>query len=120
MEQSATTVYKILRPSEWEEAKANSAYLGSADDIRDGFIHFSTAKQMPGTANKYFTDTDEIYVLAFKPSVFPTEEMKWEKSRGDQLFPHLYGPLDVALAHIEKKLVRPADKDFDFSDIIGD
>lgn len=121
MEQTnTTTVYKILRPVEWEEAKANTAYMGSADDIRDGFIHFSTAAQMPGTAHKYFTDIDEIYVLAFADDVFPSDMMKWEKSRGEQLFPHLYAPLNIKLAHLEKRLTRSRGQDFDFTDIIGD
>ena len=49
-----STIYKICRPDEWAAAERAGVFRGSPDDRRDGFIHFSTAAQVPGTAEKYF------------------------------------------------------------------
>jgi uncharacterized protein (DUF952 family) len=45
-----TPIYKICTAAEWRAAEAAGVYRGSAVDQRDGFIHFSTAKQAPETA----------------------------------------------------------------------
>ena len=47
-------IYKICPASAWREAGRQGAYRGSADDIREGFIHFSTASQLAETARKHF------------------------------------------------------------------
>ncbi|MEA2889929.1 MAG: hypothetical protein QOI05_722, partial [Bradyrhizobium sp.] len=48
------TIYKICPASAWREAERRGAFGGSADDLRDGFIHFSTAPQVAETAKKHF------------------------------------------------------------------
>ena len=50
-----TTIYKILRATDWHDAERDGMFRGSPDDRRDGFIHFSTAEQTPGTYEKYFS-----------------------------------------------------------------
>ena len=40
------TIYKICPDSAWRQAERDGVFRGSADDIRDGFIHFSTATQV--------------------------------------------------------------------------
>ena len=111
-------IFKLLRPSEREEATGNIDYRGSAADVNDGFIHFSTAAQLAGTAGKHFTDTDKIHILAFDSSNWTTDELKWEPSRGGALFPHLYGPLDISSASMEWTLKRGNRGDFDLDDAI--
>jgi uncharacterized protein (DUF952 family) len=108
-------IFKILRPAEWQEAQATTAYPGSAIDRKDGYIHFSTADQAAETAAKHFTDTDTVHVLAFKLADFPDALLKWEPSRGGALFPHLYAPLDVARACHQETLTRDKDGRHDFS-----
>ena len=44
------TIYKICPDSAWRQAERDGVFRGSADDIRDGFIHISTATQVEGTA----------------------------------------------------------------------
>jgi uncharacterized protein (DUF952 family) len=88
-------VYKLLRRAEWQAALAAGVYAGSADDARDGFIHFSTAKQIEGTLRKHFHGVSDLIVLTIDTRQI-AESLKWEPSRGGQLFPHLYAPLPLA------------------------
>ena len=39
-------VYKVFTETEWESFQDTSQFEGSADDLRDGFIHLSTKKQL--------------------------------------------------------------------------
>ncbi|MDQ8730355.1 DUF952 domain-containing protein [Bradyrhizobium sp. LHD-71] len=87
------TIYKICPASAWREAERQGAYRGSADDARDGYIHFSTAAQVPGTAAKYFTGQQGLFLIAVDADALG-DSLKWEPARGGELFPHLYGELD--------------------------
>ena len=101
-------IYKLMTRVEWEAAQADGAYRGSEHDMRDGFIHFSTATQLPGTAQKYFSGVSNLMLLAVdvnalgEPS-YPEGKgeaeplaLRWEPSRGGDLFPHLYSELPVS------------------------
>ena len=90
-----TTVYKICRPDEWAAAERDGVFRGSPDDQRDGFIHFSTAAQVPGTVEKYFAGQPELLLIAINAHALGAT-LKWEPSRGGALFPHLYGDLSLA------------------------
>ena len=90
-------IYKILGTDEWRDATAAGVYAGSADDARDGFIHFSTAGQLAGTAARYFRDRPDLVLVAV-PAARLGAALRWEPSRGGALFPHLYGRLEVAVA----------------------
>lgn len=85
-------IYKILRPSEWAELDTNGESRGAPIDVADGFIHFSTAQQVAQTAALHFAGVEGLWLLGFEASQFG-DALKWEPSRGGDLFPHLYGPL---------------------------
>jgi uncharacterized protein (DUF952 family) len=89
-----TTIYKICPRSLWQAAEIEGAFRGSADDIRDGFIHFSTADQLPETAAKHFARQPDL-ILAAVDAARLGPQLQWEPSRGGALFPHLYGPLPL-------------------------
>jgi uncharacterized protein (DUF952 family) len=86
-------IYKILSVADWEAAQAAGQFAGSADDRRDGFIHFSDSSQVIGTAAKYFSGPTELVLLTVDPGRLA--DLRWERSRDDALFPHLYGPLEL-------------------------
>ncbi|MBI5201816.1 MAG: DUF952 domain-containing protein [Elusimicrobia bacterium] len=88
-------IYKLLRPAEWEALAASGSFAGSPDDVRDGFIHFSTAAQVKETAAKHFANAPELVLAEIDDSALGTA-LKWEPSRGGQLFPHLYAALPAA------------------------
>ncbi|MBI1492508.1 DUF952 domain-containing protein [Halocynthiibacter styelae] len=87
-------IYKILRAPEWADLEQNGESLGAPIDLEDGYIHFSTAEQAQETAAKHFSDVEGLKLLAFDPKVYGTD-LKWEVSRGDALFPHLYRKLTL-------------------------
>jgi len=88
------TIYKICPASAWREAERRGAFSGSADDLRDGFIHFSTAAQVAGTAKKHFFGRTGLFLIAVDADALG-DSLRWEPSRDDELFPHLYGELDL-------------------------
>lgn len=98
-----TEIYKILAQTAWNEAQKEGVYQGSADDIRDGFIHFSTKEQLQGTLEKHFKGQKDLILLAIIESDLG-ENLKWEPSRGGALFPHLYAPLPTSHVLWEKPL----------------
>jgi len=87
-------IYKLLRGSEWAQAQAMSRFTGSPVDIKDGFIHFSTALQAAETAAKYFSGEPGLVLAEVDPTRLGGA-LKWEPSRGGALFPHLYGVLPL-------------------------
>jgi len=85
-------VYKILRAREWQAFRETGVFAGSADDLRDGFIHLSARAQVEGTRVKYFSAEPDIVMLRASAAQLGAE-LRWEPSRGGALFPHLYRPL---------------------------
>ncbi len=79
----------------WQRAEQAGSYAGSAVDARDGFIHFSTATQLAGTVAKHFSGQRELLLVAVDADALG-ETLKWEPSRGGELFPHLYAALPLA------------------------
>ena len=88
------TIYKICPASAWREAERQGVFRGSADDVRDGFIHFSTASQVAGTVAKAFCGQTGLFLIAVDADALG-DALRWEPSRNDELFPHLYGELDL-------------------------
>jgi uncharacterized protein (DUF952 family) len=91
------TIYKILPRALWEDAIERGAFAGSPVDRADGFIHFSTAAQVHETAARHFQGAADLLLVAVDGAALG-EALKWEPSRGGDLFPHLYGSLPVTLA----------------------
>ena len=89
-------IYKILERSEWDAAKTAGVFAGSAVDLQDGYIHFSTAGQAVETARRHFHGRPDLVVLEVEAADLGAA-LCWEPSRGGALFPHLYGQLDVKL-----------------------
>ena len=87
-------IYKICASAMLQEARGRGRFEGSADDLRDGFIHLSAGHEVAGTLAKYFAGQRDLVLLAVDPERLGAG-LRWEKSRGGELFPHLYGPLDL-------------------------
>ena len=102
------TIYKILPKQLRLEALRTGSFNGSPVDVADGFIHFSTAAQVHETAKRHFAGVLDLMLVAIPASALG-EAIKWEPSRGGDLFPHLYGPLRVDLALWVKPLAIDRD-----------
>ena len=90
-------IYKILKASEWQAAEQAGAFTGSAVDVADGYIHFSTAAQAAETAGKHFRGQSDLVLVTVEADTLG-DALRWEPSRGGALFPHLYAPLRVDAA----------------------
>lgn len=88
-------IYKLFRAAEWTAAQAESRFTGSPVDIKDGFIHFSTAAQAAETAARHFAGEEGLVLAEVDPARL-SPLLKWEPSRGGALFPHLYDALPLS------------------------
>lgn len=85
-------IYRILSEQAWAKAQADGTFRGSEHDLRDGFIHFSTAAQLSETAAKHYPGATDLVLLWVNVEPI-AHALRWEVSRGGALFPHLYGAL---------------------------
>ncbi|WLS45166.1 DUF952 domain-containing protein [Micromonospora profundi] len=99
-------IYKLLPTVEWDDALASGSFTGSAVDRQDGFIHLSAADQVVETARRHFTGATGLTLLSVDEQPLG-DALRWEPSRGGQLFPHVYGPLPVTAVVAAQAL--PAD-----------
>ncbi len=96
-------IFKILSAEQWLLAQKSGRFEGSEVDLRDGYIHFSTAEQAQETALRYFSGQNGLVIVGFDAASLG-DGLKWEPSRHGQLFPHLYGVLDPGQAIFEAAL----------------
>ncbi len=89
------TAYKILTADQWAQFEADGVFYGAPVDIADGYIHLSAAEQVQGTLDKHFGGASGLVIAEVDLSALD-DTVKWEVSRGDALFPHIYGPLPMA------------------------
>jgi uncharacterized protein (DUF952 family) len=87
-------IYKICPESLWRQAEAAGRFDGASVDRADGFIHFSTQSQARETAARHFAGIDRLMLIAVDAGALGNG-LRWEPSRGGELFPHLYGPLSL-------------------------
>ncbi|MEP6827298.1 MAG: DUF952 domain-containing protein [Aestuariivirga sp.] len=87
-------IFKILDIRVFEDARALGLFSGAAIDLKDGYIHFSTAEQVKETARLHFHGQKNLVLLAVAQEALG-DALKWEASRGGQLFPHLYAALNM-------------------------
>ena len=95
--------YKLVDGAEWRTAIANGSYAGSAVDLADGYIHMSTAAQLAETARRHYSGRDDLVLVSIALTGLG-EALKWEASRGGDLFPHLFRPLQTSFAVEERRL----------------
>lgn len=97
-------IYHLARGAVWAEAVASGGpYTGAAADAADGFLHFSTAAQIVESAERHRRGERDLLLLAVDAEGLG-DSLRWEKSRGGQCFPHLYGALPLAAVRWAKPL----------------
>ena len=101
-------IYHMCRAEEWTAAVKAKVYHGSSQDLADGFIHFSTAAQVAETAAKHFTGQCGLMLVAVDGDALGPA-LKWERSRGNDLFPHLYAPLPLSAVRWARPLPDEVD-----------
>lgn len=87
-------IYKVVSRQQWAEAEKANVFCGAPIDLQDGFIHFSAASQVVETVAKHFARQADLLLVEVDASQLG-EKLKWEVSRGGELFPHLYGDMSL-------------------------
>ena len=95
-------LFKIIAAVEWASAVRAGRFEGAAIDLRDGFIHLSAGHQVRETAARHFAGQEGLVLVAFTEGHL--DNLKWELSRGGDLFPHVHGNIDPRLADWVKPL----------------
>ncbi|MFY0528769.1 DUF952 domain-containing protein [Archangium gephyra] len=95
--ESVTPIYTLVRGEDWRAAEAMGEYRGSADDTRDGFLHFSTAAQVRASAARHRAGEPDLFLVEVDAAALG-DALRWEPAASGSrpgLFPHLHGPLPL-------------------------
>ena len=97
---SDAVAYKVLTQGQMDALEADGSFPGAPVDLTDGYIHLSTADQLTETVDKHFAGQDDLHVVAVDLDALG-DAVRWEESRGGQLFPHIYAalPLSAVIAY---------------------
>jgi uncharacterized protein (DUF952 family) len=109
-------IYKICPAFLWQEAEKTGSFEGAPVDTQDGYIHFSTAEQVRETARRHFAGQDDLLLVAVAVDSLG-EALRYESSRGGDLFPHLYAPLSLSAVRWVKPLPLGQDGQHIFPDL---
>ena len=113
----SNTIYKICDAALWRDAEATGAFRGAGIDMRDGYIHFSTASQVKETAARHFAGVSDLLLIAIDAGRLGAA-LRWEPAREGALFPHLYGELPLACVLWAKPLPLAADGRHTFPELV--
>lgn len=88
-------VYKVVTGTAYLAESRDGVFLGMPIDKADGYCHLSTAAQLAETLSLHFRGQGDLLILAVRTYDLGTK-LRWEPSRGGQLFPHYYGHLPLS------------------------
>ncbi len=86
--------FKVCTENEWRQLQESGQFFGSADDLRDGYVHLSARGQVARTVCKFFAARTDLVLLAINPDRLGSA-LRWEASASGTLYPHLYAPLPL-------------------------
>lgn len=89
-------IYHVCKRENWLQSEVSGVYRGGTDDVVDGFLHFSTANQIAESISLYWYGTTDLILICVDADDLGTS-LKWERSRDNQFFPHLYDVLDMSV-----------------------
>ena len=96
-------VYRVFSRVEFENFKNKKFFNGNEFDLKSGFIHLSKKEQLKETLSKYFKKEKDLIIAEFKTENL-TEDLRWEVSRNNKVFPHFYNNLEfTSLNKVYKK-----------------
>ncbi len=97
-----STIFKVVPREAWSAAQREGVFQGSTIDLADGYIHFSAPHQVRETVAKHFAGQIDLLLIGVDERLLP-DVLRWEVSRGGELFPHLYGRLPLrAVVSVEE------------------
>lgn len=116
---TTSTAYRLATPERWAEIMMAGEFHGEPHDIADGFIHLSAADQVEGTLIKHYNDHERLLLVEIDLEPLG-DSVKWEKSRGGALFPHVYGVIPMDVVRGMRHIRRNEDGDWVLPSDLGD
>jgi uncharacterized protein (DUF952 family) len=106
------TIYHICQKVIWDEAIAKKSYQPESL-IKEGFIHCSKFEQVLRVANDFYHSQKDLVLLVIEPAKIKSE-IRWEpgNDKPDELFPHIYGPINIEAVREILKLNWDPDDQF--------
>jgi uncharacterized protein (DUF952 family) len=86
-------IYILCSVPVYEAAKEAGMYAPDSLQL-EGFIHASPAHQLNRVANKYYRQYESLCLLTVETDKV-SAEIKWEAISNGDLYPHIYGPLNM-------------------------
>jgi len=87
-------IYHITTRTEWKDARKTGSYR--ADSLESqGFIHCSKLEQVVNTADHYFRGREGLVLLCIDEKRLRAEVRYENLEGGKELFPHIYGVLNL-------------------------
>lgn len=112
---STATIYKVCSGEVYDASVAAGRFLGMPVDHADGYLHFSTATQLRDTLRLYFAGQSGLALFSV-PTAPLGDDLKWEPSRGGELFPHLFADLPMTAIEAHALIDVSADGSVDLPD----
>jgi uncharacterized protein (DUF952 family) len=97
-------IYILCSLADYETAMHQGTYQPESLET-EGFIHASPAEKLTRVANKYYQDKKDLQLLYINPERV-TSQILWEPISNGDLYPHIYGPLNVDAVTMHR-LIRP-------------
>lgn len=96
-------ILHLAPESSWRQAISTGSYQGStrgADLSQVGYVHASTAQQLPTVIRAFYADEglDDhlLLVIDVQTCEAAGSQVRWEISEGiEDSFPHVYGPVPI-------------------------
>lgn len=86
-------LFHVAEGDVWAAAEEAGSYapasLGS-----EGFVHLSTGAQVQATIRRRFAGRRGLVLLTIDRSRL-SSEVRWEEGESGELFPHVYGPIEL-------------------------
>ena len=98
-------IYHVVLPAVWERFKSKPSY--QPDSLTtEGFIHCSYASQLDGVLERYYSGVEKVLILTIDTDKLLSKLVK-EASTNNELFPHIYGRLNInSVVDVEERVLR--------------
>ncbi len=104
--------YHICNQSDWELAQKAGVYEAISLQ-EEGFIHLSTEAQVLNTAHLFYKGQQGLVLLFIEAEKLIPEIVFENTMGGEELFPHLYGALNLDAVEEIKPFVPNAEGFFE-------
>ena len=101
-------IYKVASAAAFGQSEAAGSFVGMPVDHADGYVHFSTAAQLRETLRLHFAGQADLVLFAVRARDVGAA-LRWEASRGGDLFPHVYGDVPMRAVAEHARIAVAAD-----------